>query len=282
MLTTTPDMEELLAEDEQLIAAEEAAERRRLQAVLNADRQMRERLEAEARAKAEGERWRAITGSCSYLDSLPDARKDFLIHVFKRMAKAKPEHAELLERAARYVRPPVHPLLEAVAEVPVHLVQPLTPEQIKAGDKADECKRRIEAKIKAMYERPTVRHLKCGKTRTIHLRRDYQNGAVDDLLIKTKVAELLTALGRKSRTFKNSELQGLIWRSPDETSAFCIDMILATSEGLRPMARPSSSKEKYRSKRGKSDTPPPSDHWGAIDDDWRTPWDYREPGGSIP
>lgn len=421
-MLTTLDLE-LLDLDERRIAAEEDAERYRLDAALNAERQMRERQEAEARAKAEGERWRAITGACAYLDAMPEARKDFLVRVFKRMAAAKPEHATLLERAARYVRPPANPLLETVAEVPINLLQPLTREEIEAGDRADECKRRIEAKIQAMYDRPAVQHLKCGKTRTIHLRRDRENDAVDDLLIKTKcgridcphcqrrrltktyrraavvllhasaesnlprvgplhvaeshwstwealdksirrqhggdvgrlrirrgdnsllvicsqpfrgsrpvspseacdlatdaidrmheeqhsfrllgdwndskesewklvqhlpgtlnlgeVAELLTALGRKSRAFKTSELQGLIWRCPNEMTAASIEVLLTTSEGLRPRARPSSSEGKYRSSRRKSDTPPSADEWGEVGDGW-TPWDDPESRESTP
>jgi hypothetical protein len=98
---------ELLAEDARRIAGEDAAEQQRLEAVLNAERQMRERQEAEARAEEERASWRAITGSCAYLDSLPDDRKDLLIRAFQRAAAARPEHSYHFLRAMNMVRPVV-------------------------------------------------------------------------------------------------------------------------------------------------------------------------------
>jgi hypothetical protein len=300
----------------------------------------------------------------------------------------------------------------------IRLVPPpqLTTEQAEAADRADAALLRIEAKLSALREHRVARHLKCGKTHTIHLRRDCDRGKeVDDMLLKTKcgrsdcpycwrnrltrtynraaaivlrdvpesetlprtrslyvaetdwpewetvdkrirrehggdvgrlrirkndngllvicsqpfagsrpvrpdeacdlasnaidhlhtarhsyrqlgdwndakdsewrvvahlpgtldlanVADRLMAAGRKSRLFKTTELQGLVWRVESEAAAVRLETLITTPEELCP----SLSEGKSDPYRGKSDTRPPSDDWGDVGDGW-TPFDDDPP-----
>ncbi len=82
------------------------------------------------------------------------------------------------------------------------------------------------------------------------------------------VAERLQTAGRKSRQFRTPGARGLVWRVESEAVAVRLELLITTPDESCPTL----SYGEYLSPKGpKSDTLPPSDDWGAVDDDCRTP-----------